>query len=709
MYQNVLDPTRAIFSDEGPFYRFPEEPDAGDVVRLSVRAPKGSTGRVLLLLGNGEGEITMTCDKEMDSPFFAYFTASIICPEEELSYRFLIHVGSKVYLCNRLGASVLDADTPLAGHGDFRILPGFHVPTWAKGAVIYQIFPDRFFNGDEANDVTDKEYYYLGGHAERVTDWSSLPTDCDYRRFYGGDLRGILDKLDYIRSLGVEAIYLNPIFVSPSNHKYDTEDYDHVDPHLGKVVSDREHEMDASETDDRNAERYIHRVTEQENLDAGDELFALLAREIHKRGMRIILDGVFNHCGSFHKWMDREGIYAGRQDYPLGAYHGVESPFRSYFRFDESGSYEGWWGHDTLPKLCYEESDALTEAILRIGEKWVSPPYSADGWRLDVAADLGHSEEFNHTFWKKFRARVKKANPEALILAEHYGSPRAWLRGDEWDTVMNYDAFMEPVSYFLTGMEKHSDGRRDDLYRSGDAFFSLLLEKMSDLPHASLVTAMNELSNHDHSRFLTRTNRTVGRISTLGSEAAAIGIRKAIFRAAVAMQMTLPGCPTIYYADEAGQVGFTDPDNRRTYPWGQEDRGLIDLHRALTSLRQRFPVLRNGSFQPLLSGYGKIAYARFDERYGHAAIVMVNADEIPHTLSLSILELGLDPSTVLSRVFFSDAKGIELPEGVFPALTHCVTRTSLITLTAESGRLTLTLPPESSAIFIKENRKDGII
>ena len=708
MYQNVLDPTRAIFSDEGPFYRSPEDPDVGDLVRLSVRVPKGSAERVLLSFGNEDGSIPMTCDKQMDSAFFEWFSTSIVCPEKEFSYRFLIHIDDKAYLCNRLGVSVWESDAPVASCGDFRILPGFHVPEWAKGAVIYQIFPDRFFNGDETNDVTEKEYYYLGGHAERITDWNSLPSDCDYRRFYGGDLRGILDKLDYIRSLGVDVLYLNPIFVSPSSHKYDTEDYDHIDPHLGKIVCDREDEMGGAETDNRQAKRYIRRVTEQKNLDAGDELFALLTEEIHKRGMRIILDGVFNHCGSFHKWIDREGIYVGHEEYPLGAYHGADSTFRDYFHFDESGSYEGWWGHDTLPKLCYEKSGSLVEEILRIGEKWVSPPYSADGWRLDVAADLGHSEKFNHIFWKKFRARVKKANPEAIILAEHYGSPRAWLKGDEWDTVMNYDAFMEPVSYFLTGMEKHSDGRRDDLYRNGDAFFSLLLKKMADLPHESLVTAMNELSNHDHSRFLTRTSRTVGRISTLGSEAASIGVRKAIFRAAVAIQMTLPGSPTIYYADEAGQVGFTDPDNRRTYPWGREDRGLVDLHRALTSLRKHCPVLRNGSFKPLRSGYGQIAYARFDERYGHAAIVIVNSDEVPHTLSIPVLELGLEPNTELTRIFFSDAKGIELPVGLFPSLMHCVTRTSPIIFTVENGRVTLTLPPESSAILIKDNRKDKI-
>ena len=181
--------------------------------------------------------------------------------------------------------------------------------------------------------------------------------------------------------------------------------------------------------------------------------------------MKIILDGVFNHCGSFNKWMDRERIYEDQEGYEPGAFVSPDSPFRSYFRFFRENAedwpynvhYDGWWGHDTLPKLNYEESVKLENYILYIGRKWVSPPYNVDGWRLDVAADLGRSNDYNHEFWKKFRIAVKDANPNAIILAEHYGDPGSWLQGDEWDTVMNYDAFMEPFTWFLTGMEKHSD------------------------------------------------------------------------------------------------------------------------------------------------------------------------------------------------------------------------------------------------------------
>ena len=364
-----------------------------------------------------------------------------------------------------------------------------------------------------------------------------------------------------------------------------------------------------------------------ENLEKSDDLFARLCQELHRRDMRIILDGVFNHCGSFNKWMDYEGIYLGKAGFQPGAFQSVNSPYRSYFHFNDSRNgrspaYEGWWGYSTLPKLNYESSPALCEEIYSIAERWAAPPYSIDGWRLDVAADLGHSEEFNHKFWQTFRSRVKAVNPNLLIIAEHYGDPSAWLRGDQWDSVMNYDAFMEPVTWFLTGMEKHSDAFRDDLYQNGHAFFDIMRDKMARMMYPSLMCAMNELSNHDHSRFLTRTNRMVGRFTTMGSEAAGRDINKGVFREAVTLQMSWPGAPTIYYADEAGQVGWTDPDNRRTYPWGHEDETLIDLHRDLIRLRGELPVLSGGCLKQLLADYGRIAYARFDEET--RCIVVVN-------------------------------------------------------------------------------------
>lgn len=548
----------------------------------------------------------------------------------------------------------------------FVILPGFVTPAWAKGAVMYQIFVDRFCNGDPSNDVLDREYAYIRGYAKQVKDWNTRPEAMDVRSFYGGDLAGVMSKLDYLKELGVDVLYLNPIFVSPSNHKYDIQDYDYVDPHYGKILRDGGEALAEGDMDNTHASRYISRVTDRENLEASNELFAQLVHEAHARGMKVILDGVFNHCGSFNKWMDRERIYEGCDAYEKGAYVAQESPYHDFFSFREGGSwpyngaYEGWWDHDTLPKLNYEQSVCLQEYVLQIGRKWVSAPYCADGWRLDVAADLGHSSAFNHDFWKRFRQAVKTANPEAVILAEHYGDASDWLQGDEWDTVMNYDAFMEPVTWFLTGMEKHSDGRNDDLLGDAESFRGAMKHHMCSFAYPSLVTAMNELSNHDHSRFLTRTNRKVGRVGDLGSDAAEENVRKAVFKEAVLLQMTWPGAPTIYYGDEAGVCGFTDPDNRRTYPWGAEDQELVEFHRQAIAMHKRYRTLTYGSLKAVHEDRGVLCYGRFDSQ--EQLLVILNNRGEGVYLDLPVWEIGVCEDDCMENVLTSWEDGFSTRE-----------------------------------------------
>ena len=678
----------AVFSDESPNYRFPSEPNSGDTVRIRLRVARDSAERVILLFESLTVGTMMF--REKSDEFFDYYEAGIICSESEVIYRFLIYCkdGTRIAY-DKSGVRADEHNTPDFNPAyAFRFIPGFHVPDWAKGAVQYQIFPDRFCNGDPSNDVVDNEYYYTVGHSKHISDWDATPTDTDIRAFYGGDLQGILDKLDYLQDLGIEVLYLNPIFVSPSSHKYDCQDYEHIDPHFGVITDDLDHVMQAWEKHNGYAPKYIRRVTSMENLEKSDALFATLCQELHRRGMRIILDGVFNHCGSFNKWMDHEGIYLGKAGFQPGAFQSIHSPYRSYFHFNDSSNgrspmYEGWWGYSTLPKLNYEGSPDLCEEIYRIAEKWLSPPYSIDGWRLDVAADLGHSTEFNHRFWTTFRKRVKAVNPDALIVAEHYGDPSAWLNGHEWDSIMNYDAFMEPVTWFLTGMEKHSDSYRDDLYQNGSAFFGIMMDKMARFKYPSLMCAMNELSNHDHSRFLTRTNRMIGRITTLGPAAAGAGINKGVFREAVTIQMTWPGAPTVYYADEAGQIGWTDPDNRRTYPWGHEDQSLIDLHRDLIRLRRELPVLKDGSLKPLLAEYGRIAYTRFDENM--RCIIAVNNTGGPTDFRLFARDAGAKEGEAFFRRIQTVQDGHETDlEGVCEIA---------------EGFLAFDLPPFSSVIL----------
>lgn len=285
---------------------------------------------------------------------------------------------------------------------------------------------------------------------------------------------------------------------------------------------------------------------------------------------------------------------------------------------------------------------------MAIGRKWVSPPYSCDGWRLDVAADLGETEAFNHEFWQEFRKEVRKVNPNALILAEHYGDAGPWLQGNEWDTVMNYDGFMEPVTFFLTGLDKHSKRYRKALHGNGGVLFETLKNKMGALPIEARTAAMNELSNHDHSRFLTRTNRMCGTLASRGAWAASQGLSYATFREAVVMQFTLPGAPTVYYGDEAGQVGWTDPDSRRTYPWGHENWELIAFHKDMAKIHKQYSCLRRGSFVPLTYDYGFVSYGRFDE--DSAVLVIINHSENGRKVYVPVYEMGILEGAEMTRV-----------------------------------------------------------
>ena len=609
----------ALFCDGTEGYVYPPEPKESELVTFRFRTAKDDVDRVGLVTSAD----TYVMEKECTQGEFDYYTFETRLGEEPFRYCFEVQSGTEKYYYGRCGIS-----REILEYYNFVVVPGFSTPDWAKGAVMYQIFTDRFYNGDKSNDVETNEYYYIGDYSQRVTNWDKYPANMGVREFYGGDLQGVMDKLDYLQDLGVEVVYFNPLFVSPSNHKYDIQDYDYIDPHYGKIVDDGGEVLPNGVTDNSQATKYKKRTTGLKNLEASNELFIKLVEELHRRGMKVILDGVFNHCGSFNKWMDRERIYEGEEDYEPGAYVSADSPYRSYFRFFKegpenwpyNGNYDGWWGHDTLPKLNYEDSVKLENYILYIGRKWVSPPYNVDGWRLDVAADLGRSNEYNHEFWQKFRRAVKDANPNALILAEHYGDPSDWLKGDEWDTVMNYDAFMEPVTWFLTGMEKHSDEAREELLGNIDNFIGSMAHHMSNMLTPSLQVAMNELSDHDHSRFLTRTNHMVGRVEHLGPEAANEYVNKAVMREAVVMQMTWVGAPTVYYGDEAGVCGFTDPDNRRTYPWGHEDQELIAFHKEAIRIHKEHPALKTGSLKILGGEENILSYARFK---GHDRIIVV--------------------------------------------------------------------------------------
>lgn len=686
----VIFNPQALFSDGTASYRNPSEPDCFEEVHLRFRTGRENVDEVILVFD----EQRYTMQKVANDKMFDYYEYTVKLGDSRVEYYFEVHSGHMVCYFNSVGVC-----SSVENYYNFSITPSFQTPDWAKGAIIYQIFVDRFYNGDRSNDVETDEYFYIGEGTHKNTDWMKYPREMDVREFYGGDIAGVMKKLDYLQDLGVEAIYLNPIFVSPSNHKYDIQDYDYIDPHFGRIVKNDGENLQRdengnliihdSEHPNKDATRYICRVTDKENLEASNQLFIEFVEEVHRRGMKVILDGVFNHCGSFNKWLDRECIYEDAPGYEKGAFVSKDSPYRTFFKFREDTwpynvNYDGWWGHDTLPKLNYEESPKLYEYIMRIARKWVSPPYNVDGWRLDVAADLGQTAEYNHHFWHEFRRNVKEANPNAIVLAEHYGDPTEWLKGDQWDTVMNYDAFMEPLTWFLTGVEKHSDEYRGDLIGNADAFFGSMRHYMTRFNTQSLQVAMNELSNHDHSRFLTRTNHQVGRISSRGADAANEGVNKNLFRMAVLVQMTWPGAPTIYYGDEAGLCGWTDPDSRRAYPWGHEDEELIQYHKELIRIHKEHQVLRTGSILFLFGEYQCISYGRFDDN--EHIVVAINISQDTRHMEIPVWRLGMTQPTRMARVILTDASGFSIETKVYPV---------------QSGKLILDCPPET-AVLVKD-------
>ena len=664
----------AVFSDETEDFRTPLFPKKDEDCFIKIRLWKNNADEVFLVCGDDEIKMKKTLSRSN----FDFYRASIKADKIKTSYYFKIISFGKTYFYSKQGVT-----SSIDENYSFVIIRDFEIPKWVQGAVMYQIYVDRFYNGDKSNDVVNNEYAYLGRAAKNIDKWDKPVENDDICNFYGGDLKGVMDKMGYLKELGVDVIYFNPIFVSPSNHKYDIQDYDYIDPHYGVIVKDGGEPLYFEKFRNRYATMYMQRTTSKENLQASNDLMIKLIKLAHKNGIKIILDGVFNHCGAFNKWLDKEGFYSAN-GYPDGAYKAKDSIYHDYFKwYDENwpnnDCYDSWWGHDNHPKLNYEGCPQLYSYIINIGKKWVSPPFNADGWRLDVAADLGYSKEFNHKFWRDFRKAVKEANPEAVILAEHYGDASDWLNGDQWDTIMNYDAFMEPVTWFLTGMEKHSESYNEGLYCNAMRYHG------AKFSYQSLTTAMNELSNHDHSRFLTRTNRKVGRLHTVGREEADTGINKAVFMEAVAIQMTWPGAPTVYYGDEAGLTGWTDPDNRRPYPWGNEDKMLINYHKEMIRLHKKYSAIKKGSLEYLHSEYGILCYSRFNK--SQKIVVAINNNSCEKEIYVPVWRIECNDNDIFFNEISSDQEGFTLNNG---KIKVC------------SGGFNLKLKPFSSCVWVKE-------
>lgn len=473
-------------------------------------------------------------------------------------YRFRIQTERECFYLYKWG----DHDTNMEEGGLWQVscvCAEYAAPQWAMGATMYQIFPDRFYKSgdcDLAEKLTPFDVHERWGDCPRwMADDKGEVWNND---FFGGNLKGITEKLPYLQSLGVELIYLNPIFMAFSNHRYDTCDYKRIDPMLGT-----------------------------------EEDFKVLCDTAHRLGIRIILDGVFSHTGS-------------RSVYFQSAVADENSPYRSWFLFKNYPTdYESWWGFKTLP--CVNELDpAFLDYIIdsedSVIAKWLS--LGADGFRLDVA------DELPDEFILRLRRRLRELKPDALLLGEvwedasnkvAYGARRRYFTDGELDGVMNYP-WRTAILRFARGSDDGTQLRHT-------------VETLAEhYPAQVLACTMNMLSSHDSSRALTELvaplegSREAMAAHCLTPEGRALGLRR--LRLAAALMYCLPGMPCIYYGDEAGLEGCKDPFNRGTYPWGREDASLVEFFRGLGRLRKEHPVLRYGSVEVLSAGQGKVALRR---------------------------------------------------------------------------------------------------
>ncbi len=504
--------------------------------------------------------------------------------------------------------------------------PGFTIPDWAKDAVYYYIFPERFRNGDLSNDPDSDVDSYHGDDVEYHTNWMDTPwvpgdgSDEIYSNdFFGGDLAGIIEKLDYIKSLGVNTLYINPIFEAPSNHKYDTSDYRNVDDNFGD-----------------------------------NELFATLTAEAEARDIRVILDTSLNHTGDDSVYFDREGRFDG-----IGAFENEEiredSSYYDWYAFfpeesEPDNQYAGWVGYATLPELsesdswkafAYGNEDSVMNMWLDLG---------SDGWRMDVAPWVSNE------FWRDWRTHVKAHDPDALTIAETWFDASKHLLGDMFDSTMNY-IFRDAVLSYASG------DNASDIYHN----FELMRE---NYPPEAFYGLMNLLSTHDASRALYQFGYTS---DDVGDDV--IAEAKQRLKLAVLFQMTFPGAPAIFYGDEVGLTGGEDPYNRAPYPWADEggdpDTNLLSDFKELISLRNDNIILRRGSIDaPVYINENLIVLLR--EYNGEYALTAFNNSAESQQVTLDIDDLS---DATLQDSLSSDNVVVDSDGGMtftVPALSGCI-------------------------------------
>lgn len=510
----------------------------------------------------------------------AYYTARLQMTEKRMPYQFYITADNVIYYYNQKEITTYIPDQTY----DFVLLADYVQPSWVKSAVFYQIFPERFCNGNPDNDVKDGEYQYGGYDTIHMKNWEDKPLPYEKGHaldFFGGDLEGIKQKIPYLKKLGVTAVYLNPVFCSPSTHKYDCTDYFHVDSHFG-----------------------------------GDKALEDLSKALHENEMKLILDISINHTGAAHKW------FSENKDY--------------YFFNEQNNEYVCWCGVKNLPTLNYL-SEELRDVIYRnkdsVLRKWLKEPYCIDGWRFDVADVFARNNEVQlaHEIWPEIRRCIREENSEAYILAEDWGDCAGYLQGNEWDSPMNYFGCGRVIRQFLglpdLFLERNAVLKEVPYEMTAEDVKARILQHLAKLPYVIWQNQFNLLDSHD-----------VPRIHNYKK------VNKDEYRGAVILQFMLIGTPCIYYGDEVGIDGTAaegDEGFRYPMPWSkipEFNQRTFVFYQTLAQLKKENKAFTEGGMKFLYAEENVLAIARFYEENIWVAVMSV--DDRMRVIRLPLKSIG---------------------------------------------------------------------
>lgn len=561
---------QSVYSDSTRQFVSNPYPRRKESITIAIRIKKNNLYKIFLKYKRLGVEIVEEMKESRELNGLFYYEYTLICYDEELSYQFYILGENKLYYYTQKGISDYLHDDST----NFKILINYDAPSWLAKSVFYQIMPDRFCIGDSEKIIEDK--YTYNGNKPIIMNWDDKPlpySKTNAMDFYGGDLWGIITKLDYLQKLGVNAIYLNPIFKSPTYHKYDALDYFEIDPSLG-----------------------------------GDDALIALTKEIHKRGMRIILDISINHTSSSSKWFNKTNEF-----YPdgTGAYNNVKSQEREYYFFQDNNTYLSWFGVETMPQLNYS-SAKLRDIIYRdedsVIKKYLKEPYNIDGWRFDVADVMARNEEVDlyHEVWKEIYREIKKTKKDAAIIAEEWTDAWQMYDGTQWDTTMNYFQVARPLREFAGAKDLLLD-RTPEFSNLPNQMDALKLEKRilhfkNKIPEQIQYQMFNLIDSHDVPRLYHENN-----------------VELTSFIGAVITLFGLPGATSIWYGDEILLSGHSRNHEGTRYPmnWSgkltKKQKETQKIFKQLATLKTNKSSLQEGSFKILREYIDIFSFVRFTD------------------------------------------------------------------------------------------------